>query len=141
MGRLGTQVWLLFGILLANFLAQVVYYFHLYYRPDHLMPDLRSTVLMGSVFALFMAGFVLLITRHRAGYYLTLLFVTMEFLFYLWSNIGSVLHGYGLFFQLSNPDPILWVVFAIGYLNFFASGYFLWLLLRDRRQTFLTASR
>jgi ABC-type uncharacterized transport system YnjBCD permease subunit len=58
--------------------------------------------------------------------------LSMEFLFYFWDAIGSIRHGFGLFFQLSNPDLILRVIFAIGYLNLFASGYFLFLLLYNK---------
>jgi hypothetical protein len=61
-----------------------------------------------------------------------LIFLATEFLFYLWNTIGAVIHGYGLFFQLHNPDLLLRAVFAIGYINLFASGYFLCLLLFKR---------
>ena len=48
------------------------------------------------------------------------------------SKSSGVIHGYGLFFQLANPDLLLRVVFAIGYINLFASGYFLGLLILKR---------
>ena len=133
--NLQRQIQLLCAVTVANFAAQVVYFFHLYYRPGEL-PDIRSWLLLGAVFALFLCGYVLLARRSTTGYWLLVLFLAMEFFFYLWNLIGSALHGYGLFFQLANPDPILWVVFAIGYLNLFASGYFLGLLLL-RRSDFL----
>lgn len=56
----------------------------------------------------------------------------IEFLFYLWGVISSLAHGSGLFFQIHNPDLLLRIIFSIGYINFFASGYFLFLLLRHR---------
>lgn len=127
------QVWTLFSILLANFAAQVVYFYHLYYTPQHPLPDPRSILVMGTVFALFLASYFLLITKHRAGYYAMVGFLSVEFLFYLWNIVGGGLHqGYGWFFHLREHDPILWAVFAIGYLSFFASGYFLALLLYRR---------
>ncbi len=46
-----------------------------------------------------------------------LMFLAVEFLFYLWNTLGEVLHGYGLFFHLTNPDLLLRAVFAIGYVN------------------------
>ena len=60
------------------------------------------------------------------------MFLAVEFLFYLWNTLGEVIHGYGLFFHLNNPDLLLRAVFAIGYVNLFASGYFLALLLLKR---------
>ncbi len=128
------QVVALSGIVLANFIAQGFYYFRLYYTPQHPLPDLRSALALGSVLVLFLAGLALLALKRKAGYYLTALFLLLEFMFYLGNLIGEVIHGYGLFFHLANPDPILRAVFAIGYLNFFAAGYFLFLLLRKRRE-------
>jgi hypothetical protein len=57
----------------------------------------------------------------------------MEFLFYLWNTVGEVIHGFGLFFHIYNPNLTLRIVFTIGYLNLFAAGYFLLLLLVKRR--------
>ena len=57
----------------------------------------------------------------------------MEFFFYSWNLISQVITGLGLFFHLRELDPVLWLVFVIGYLNLFASGYFLLLLLKNRQ--------
>jgi hypothetical protein len=84
------------------------------------------------VFAVFLFASILLFKRIVAGYWLMLIFLAVEFLFYLWNTIGEVVHGYGLFFHLQNPDLLLKTVFAIGYINLFASGYFLCLLLLKR---------
>ncbi len=119
---------MLFAILLANFAAQVVYYYHLYYTPQHPLPDPKSSLVMGSVFIVFLAGYFLLMTHHKSGYYIMMIFLSVEFLFYLWNLVGGVLHGFGRFFHLRETDPVLWMVFAIGYLSFVASGYFLALL-------------
>ena len=43
-----------------------------------------------------------------------------------------MIHGYPAFFQAQNPDVVLRVIYSIGYMNLFASGYFLLLLLRHR---------
>ncbi len=131
---LRTQVRILSAIILANFVAQVFYFLHLYYTPQHPWPELRSSLAMGSVFAWFLAGAVLLLKRNKVGYGVMACFLGVQFLFYLWNVVGAGLHGPGWFFHLSNPDPILWTVFAIGYLNFFASGYFLGLLVLRRRE-------
>jgi len=84
------------------------------------------------VFVVFLLASFLFFKRTVIGYWLMVLFLTMEFLFYMWNTIGGVLHGYGLFFQLANPDLLLRAVFAIGYVNLFVSGYFLCLLLLKR---------
>ncbi len=127
------QIWILSGIILANFVAQVFYFLHLYYTPQHPLPELRSLVTLGSVFALFLVGDILLIKHSKIGYYLMFVFLLLEFLFYGWNIIGGVINGYGWFFHLAEPDPILWAVFALGYINFFAAGYFLFLLFYRRR--------
>ena len=127
------QVWILFGLIMANFVAQVFYFFHLYYTPQQPFPELKSFLLLGSVFALFLLGFTLFIKNKRVGFYLLTLFLSMVFVFYLWNLIGQLVNGFGLFFHLRELDPVLWLVFLIGYLNLFASGYFLLLLLKNRQ--------
>jgi hypothetical protein len=131
------QVWVLFAVLLANFAAQVPYFLHLYYSPQNPLPDLKSSLLMGSVLALFIVSFSLLVAKRAVGYYLLTFYLTLEFFFYLWNIVGGMQHGYGLFFHLADRDPVLWAVNAIGYLSFFAAGYFL-LLLITRRRAFQT---
>ncbi len=138
--RLLSQIRILAGTILANYVAQVIYFLHLYYTPQHPLPDLKSAVLMGAVFALFLIGYALFIKHHRSGFYVLGFYLSLEFLFYLWNLIGGGLHGPGWFFHLSEPDPILWIVFAIGYLNLFTTGYFLFLLV-IHRQTWLRAAR
>jgi len=128
------QVWVLFGVLLANFVAQVPYFLHLYYTPQHPLPEVRSAFLMGAVFVLFLVSFGLWAAGSTAGYYLLIFYLALEFFFYLWNIIGGVVHGFGLFFHLADRDPVLWAVNAIGYLSFFAAGYFLLLLIARRRQ-------
>jgi hypothetical protein len=128
------QIWILFGILLADFVAQVVYFYHLYYTPRQPFPDLKSAVLMGAVFAMFVASYWLLINKRKAGYPAMLVYLALEFLFYLWNFVGGIIHGFGWFYHLNEHDPVLWVVFAIGYLSLFASGYFLALLIYHRQE-------
>lgn len=128
------QVWVLFSILLANFAAQIVYFFHLYYTPQHPLPEARSVLILGAVFALFLTSYILLLKRHKAGIYAMAFYLSVEFFFYLWNFVENGLRpGLGWFFHLREPDPVLWMVFAIGYLSFFASGYFLALVLIQSR--------
>ncbi len=126
-----TQMWILFGILLADFLAQIPYVLDVYYGRQH-PPAAQGFVIMGAVFAVFLLSYALLMKGTAIGYYLMLGYLAVEFTFYLWNVVGEVVHGFGLFAHLSERDPVLWVVFAIGYLSFFASGYMLFLLLYHR---------
>ncbi len=119
--------YLLLGLILANFLAQVPYFLHLYYTPQHPLPALAPGLTMGAVFAAFVIPAWLFLKGRPAGTYLLIGFLAVDFLFYLWNISGGVVHGLGLFFHLHDSDPILWAVNFIGYLNFFAAG---WLLLR-----------
>lgn len=121
-----------FLLILVNFLAQVPYFFYLYYRRQSFSVSLRSFLIMGLVFAVFLSGSILLFTHRRWGYPLMMLFLLAEFFFYLLNVINSAVHGFGLFFQIHNPDLILRVIYSIGYMNLFASGYFLYLLIRYR---------
>lgn len=134
------QTRLLFLLILANFIAQIPYFFHLYYNPARLSLYLRPGLLMGTVFLFFMTGSLLFFNKNKAGYWLLTVYLATEFLFYLWNAIGSVVHGFGLFSQIYNPDPILKIVFIIGYVNLFAAGYFLFLLI-SRRNYFLPAKQ
>jgi len=130
------QVIILFLLILANFIAQIPYYLHLYYRPDNPLAHVTKGLPLLVVFVVFLLASLLLFKRQALGYWLMVLFLAVEFLFYLWNTIGAVIHGYGLFFQLTNPDLLLRAVFTIGYVNLFASGYFLGLLLL-KRESFL----
>ena len=128
------QVIVLFLLILANFIAQIPYYFHLYYNPNIMLAQAKGGLPLLFVFVIFLLASILLFKRQALGYWLMVMFLAVEFLFYLWNTLGGVIHGYGLFFHLTNPDLLLRAVFAIGYVNLFASGYFLGLLLlkRDR---------
>lgn len=124
------QTKVLLAVILADFVAQIPYFFHLYYRVQTLWITARSVLIMGMVFALFILASVLLLKRLRAGYQLMLIFLTIEGRFYLSGAISSTIRGLGPFFQIRNPDLVLRVIYSIGYVNLFASGYFLFLLLR-----------
>jgi len=126
------QVIILFLLILANFIAQIPYYFHLYYNPNNLLAQAKGGLIMLFVFAAFLLASTLLFKRRALGYWLMLIFLTVEFLFYLWNTLCESIHVYGLFLHRNNPDLLLGAVFAIGYVNLFASGYFLGLLLLKR---------
>jgi hypothetical protein len=127
--RIKVQVIILFLLILANFIAQIPYYLHLYFNPNNLLAEAKGVLIMLIVFVVFLLASILLFKRTVTGYWLMFIFLAVEFLFYLWNTIGEVIHGFGLFYHLNNPDLLLRAVFAIGYVNLFASGYFLCLLL------------
>jgi len=126
------QAIILFLLILANFIAQIPYYLHLYYNPNNLLAQAKGVLLILFVLGVFLLASLLLFKRRALGYWLMVVFLAVEFLFYLWNTLGEVIHGYGLFFHLNNPDLLLRAVFAIGYMNLFVSGYFLGLLLLKR---------
>ncbi len=126
------QARVLFALILLNFLAQIPYYLHLYAGRQALSVTARSSLIMGAVFALFLLASWLLFRGQRPGYSLMFAFLSVEFLFYLFGVIESALHGFAPFFQVQNPDVVLRIIYSIGYMNLFASGYFLWLLIRYR---------
>ena len=89
----------------ANYLAQIPYYLYLYYFPHHVPPSLFGTLLLAATFVWFLAGWLLLA------------FLLTEFVFYAANMVNQVAHGFAPFFHLQNRDPLLFTVFAIGYLN------------------------
>jgi hypothetical protein len=126
------QARVMFALILLNFAAQVPYFVHLYLGRQALAVTLRSFLIMGAVFAWFLAGAILLARCRHSGYGLMVAFLAVEFLFYLLGSVNSTLRGFGPFFQVRNPDVVLRVIYSIGYVNLFAAGYFLSLLLRWR---------
>ncbi|MEO8104980.1 MAG: hypothetical protein ABI602_01450 [Candidatus Saccharibacteria bacterium] len=122
------------GVVGANYLAQVPYYFHQYYAPHKFLPSLVGSVLLLSTLAWFVAGYQLLKNGHRRGYWLMLTFLSVEFLFYLQTQISQALLSHQLLLHVYHPDSgLLLIVFAIGYLNFGAALYFIGYLVHHRR--------
>lgn len=119
----------LFVIVITNYIAQVPYNIHLYHT---LSKSIRGSVLLIGSFLLFIIPYVLLVQKKKRGYVGMLIFLWIEFLFYLLNFIGSIAMGYGWFFQLGNHDPVLFTVFLIGYINFFAAGYFIYYFLKHK---------
>lgn len=127
--RSGIVPAVLFGVVMANYAAQVVYYFHLYY-PARLPV---GTITLGATFLWFLVGLVLLVRGIALGYWLLLTYLVAMVAFYLGNMMNQALHGLGPFFHLRERDPVLFVVFAIGYLNMVAGAYFIYYLVRRPR--------
>lgn len=133
--RLKKHSTILFYLILANFIAQIPYTIHLYGLP-RLVAVTPGWLAMLVVFVLFVGGYVLLMRRNKLGYLLLLIFLLMEFIFYLFNEISGLIHGYGITYHVMHDDLLLKIVFLIGFINLFASGYFLFLLVY-KRETFL----
>jgi hypothetical protein len=118
----------------ANYLAQIPYYLYLYYLPHRTLPPLFGTSLLAATFVWFLAGWLLLARRgSQAGYLLLLTFLLTEFIFYFLNMVNQVAHGFAPFFHLQNRDPLLFTVFAIGYLNMVGGfAFIVFLVLRYR---------
>ena len=125
-----THLSVLFWIVIANYLAQIPYSIYLYHTAWG--TNIAGALLLLATFLLFIIPYMLLRRGSAAGYAGLLIFLTIEFLFYLWNFAGSVLHGYPPFFHLANRNPILFTVFLIGYINFLAAGYFLYYFLKNK---------
>ncbi len=117
----------------ANYLAQIPYYLHLYYFPHGALPSLATSALLGLTLAWFLAGYVSLAQGNGKGYWLLLSFLATEVFFYAYNIVNQVRHGFPPFMHLQSRDPILLVVFSIGYVNLLAGCYFLSYLARHHR--------
>src|SRR6266849_1543831 len=94
------QVIILFLLILANCIAQIPYYLHLYYNPNNLLAQLRGGFLLLIVFAVFLLASFLLFKRTVIGYWLMVMFLAVEFLFYVWNTLGGGIHCSGYFLCL-----------------------------------------
>jgi hypothetical protein len=71
---------ILFLLILANFIAQIPYYLHLYYNPNNPFAQARGILLMLFVFVVFLLASVLFFQRKTLGYCLWIFYrlVTSE---------------------------------------------------------------
>jgi len=126
-------LWLLLAVVGANYLAQIPYYLHLYYLPHGLLPSASGVALLGFTCVWFLAGYIGLARGCVAGYWLLLAFLLVEVSFYLRGILIRVTNGYPAFQNMLTHDPILRVVFGIGYLNMVAGACFIVYMARHRR--------
>ena len=117
----------------ANYLAQIPYYLHLYYFPHGTLPSAQGVALLGVTCAWFLVGYVGLALRRAAGYWLLLAFLLTEVSFYARGVIIRVTNGYPAFQNMQTHDPVLLVVYGIGYLNMVMDACFVAALLWYRR--------
>ncbi len=126
---------LLLVTVLLNYAAQVPYYIHQYYAPHHFLPNLYGTALLGITLIWFLAAYKKAASGQRSGYWLMLTFLVVEFAFYLQTQISQLLISHQILLYVYKPHgALLFVVFGIGYVNFFAAIYFIWYFVRHKRK-------
>jgi hypothetical protein len=116
-------------VVIANYLAQVPYAWHLYGWSF----SRTGALLLGATFAWFLIALVMFRAGRRAGYWLLLGYALVQVLFYLNSEVLLAFVGYGLPYHLSRTqDPIVWLTFLAGDFNFVAAVGAVVFLLRHR---------
>lgn len=119
-------------VVIANYLAQIVYYFHLYF-PHGAAPALYGTIMLGLSFVGFVIGYIGTIRGSLLGYLLLVAYLITMVGFYLYNLLNQVAHGFSPFYHLTTHDSVLWVVFAVGYLNMIVGAWALVMLAVHRR--------
>jgi hypothetical protein len=111
-----TVAWsrVLLVVVLANYLAQIVYYLDLYY-PQPIA--ISGTALLGLTLVWFLAGYVAAQRGWWMGRLLLLTYLLAMVGFYVANMYGSLVHGYGPLWHLQHHDLPVRMVFAVGYLN------------------------
>ncbi len=106
-------------VVLANYLAQIVYYLDLYY-PQPMAT--AGTVLLGLTLLWFLAGYL----GTRRGWWMGRLILLTYLLamvgFYVANTYGQLVHGYSLLWHFQRHDLPVRIVFAVGYLNMFVGA-------------------
>jgi hypothetical protein len=117
----------LVAVTLANYAAQMPYYLHNDYSPQHPLPGVRAVALLGVTLAWFALGLAGFMRHRRWGFAVLASFLAAEAIFYA----GTF--GTGVFiFQLENHSDLLKTVFVIGYVSGAAAAYYAYRLFRDR---------
>ncbi len=106
-------------VVLANYLAQLVYYLDLYYPQPPAIPGAALLVL---TFVWFLAGYLGARRGWWMGRLLLLTFLLAMVGFYVTSPFGLLIHGYGLLWHFQHHDLPVRMVFAVRYLNMFVGA-------------------
>lgn len=117
----------------VNYLAQIPYYLHQYYLPHHQPPALLGTLALGLTLLWFVVGYWAYVANRRLGLPVLLAFLVVQVLFYGHAVVLGLLTGGGAVAQLTTSNRFLWVIFAIGYVNFAVAAYYVYWLLRNGR--------
>ena len=122
-------------ITLVNYAAQIPYYVHNDYTPQHALPGVRAIMLMAGTLAFFALGLAGYQRRLRWGAPVLIAFLTIEAVFYAVTFVTGE-----FIFQLANPSYLLKAVFVIGYASGAAAGYYAYRLLRQPRPSRLAGT-
>jgi len=113
----------LFLSVIANYIAQIFYYLHLYYFPYNDKPPFLGSLLLGATLLWFLIGFV----RYKHNQMesgLLRSFVIVQVIFYGYTIILALFGG-GIAAQYRSRDIIVLAVDTIGYVNFLAAIFWL----------------
>lgn len=131
----GKPLRILITIIVANYLAQIPYYFHQYYAPHRLLPSLVGALLLMATLIWFLAAYRLLAKGHRAGWWLLFAYLLVVFLFYIQTQIMQAVTAHQILLYVYHPkNVLLFAVFGIGYLNCIAALYYLFYLVVNRQK-------
>lgn len=117
----------LFWVTIANYVAQVPYYFHNYYIPFHALPTFTGLILLAVTLVWFLVGYAGVCKGRSYGYYTLLSFLIVEALFY-----GLSLVSGAFLFQMQNPSLLIKAVFLMGYISGAVSAYYAYSLISRR---------
>jgi hypothetical protein len=116
-------------VVIANYLAQVVYALHLYGTTF----SRSGALLLGATLVWFLIAVGLYRAGRRVGFWLFLAYATAQFLFYFDTEVVGAFLGSGLPSHLGHTqDSIVWLTFLVGDLNFVAAAAVLIYLVRHR---------
>jgi len=121
------QLRVLFGVTIANYVAQIPYYLHNYYIPYHVLPTLSGIVLLSLTLIWFLVGYIGVRKKHQYGYYFLLSFLVIEALFYALSIISGA-----FVFQMQNPSLLIKTIFLMGYVSGATAAYYTYGLIRHQ---------
>jgi hypothetical protein len=129
-------VWIYAVTVIANYVAQVPYALHLYGTAF----SRTGALLLGATLVWFLVAMRLFLNGRRLGYWLLLTYAIIQTLFYLDGEVILAFAGNGLPYHLSHTgDPIVWLTFLIGDLNFIAAVAMVVYLLMRRTALLSTA--
>ena len=118
-------------IVIGNYLAQILYGFHQYHGQFNPI----GTLFLLLTLVWFLLGYFLMQKRKRIGYWLLLSFLLLQSIFYFYNEVILSFFGYGILYHfVHNSDKILWIVFFIGDINFFAACFYSYLLINRKSQ-------
>lgn len=120
-------------IVIGNYLGQIPYGIHQYHGRFNAI----GTLVLFLTFVWFLLGYLLLRRNKMIGYWLLLSFLLVQCVFYFTNEVILSFYEYGILYHfLHSKDWILWIVFLVGDINFFAACFYSYYLIK-RKSLFL----